>query len=134
VNDTVSERRPAVGYLELDPLRLLGTACEGCGAVTLEDRVSCGRCGGRSFGTRPLSTTGTVRSFTVVTRSAPGIPTPYVSVVVALDGGGHLRSGLTGVPADPDRVRIGMPVRLATAVAGRDTDGADLVVPTFEPA
>jgi uncharacterized OB-fold protein len=53
---------------------------------------------------------------------------------VALDGGGHLRSGLIGVPADPEHVHIGMAVQLITAVAGTDEDGTELVVPAFEPA
>jgi uncharacterized OB-fold protein len=123
-------------YLVLDDAgpRLVATRCVGCGAVTLEPRVCCGRCGRREFATAELAPTGVVTAYTVVEQSVPGIPTPYVSVVVAFDGGGHLRSGLRGVDPRSDEVRVGLPVQLAVEVAGVDKDGAEVVVPVFEPA
>ena len=38
---------------------------------------------------RRLGTTGVVRSFAIVHQAAPGVPVPYVSTVVDLDGGGE---------------------------------------------
>ena len=43
---------------------------------------------------KPLATTGVVRSFTIIHRAAPGVPVPYVSSVVELDGGGVVKANL----------------------------------------
>ena len=67
-------------------------------------------------------------------RAAPGVPTPYVSVVVDLDGGGVVKANLVNVEPDPDHVRFGMPVRLTTYVAGTDDEGTEAVAFAYEPA
>ena len=38
------------------------------------------------------------------------------------------------VDADPNHVKVGMPVRLTTYVAGTDDEGTDAVAFAYEPA
>ena len=58
----------------------------------------------RASGAGRLANEGTVRTFTIVHRAAPGVPTPYVSVVVDLDGGGVVKANLLNVEPDPANV------------------------------
>lgn len=127
---------PMVDYLVIDGDRphLVGKECEGCGALYLDRRNACARCGARSFGARRLGAEGTVRAFTIVHRAAPGVPTPYVSAVVDLDGGGVVKANVVDIEPSPERVALGMPVRLVTFVAGTDDEGTEAVAFGFAPA
>jgi uncharacterized OB-fold protein len=127
---------PMVDYLVLDggPPHLVARACTGCGALFFDRRNACARCSGRAFESRPLGTAGRVRTFTIVHRAAPGVPTPYVSAVVDLDGGGTVKANIVGVEPHPDKVAPGMAVRLVTFVAGADDEGTEAVAFGFEPA
>ena len=81
---------PMVNYLELDdehPISKPGR-CKACGALYFDRRNADAKCGGTEFGRSDLGTTGKVRSFTIVHRAVPGVPMPYVSALVDLDGGG----------------------------------------------
>jgi uncharacterized OB-fold protein len=125
---------PVVSYLQLkDQPRLVGQVCERCGMVFFDRRNGCAQCGATEFSSRQLATTGTLRSFTVVHRSAPGLPTPYVSAVVALDGGGLVKARLDGIEPDPDRLTAGLRLGLTTFVAATGDDGTDAVAFAFTP-
>ncbi|MCC7076467.1 MAG: OB-fold domain-containing protein [Acidimicrobiia bacterium] len=135
MSDTVGADVPVVDYLVLgdgDP-HLVATACSDCGALWFGRRSGCGRCGSREFRPQRLATTGTVRTFTIVARAPKGVPAPYVSAVVDLEGGGHVKATVVGVEADPSRIELGMPVRLTTFEAGRDDNGTTAVAFGFEP-
>ncbi len=127
---------PIVDYLVLDDgePHLVANACASCGALYFDRRNACAKCGGREFTRRSLGREGVVRSFTVTHRAAPGIPTPYVSVIVDLTGGGVVKSNLVNVEPDPERVSLGMQVGLTTFVAGTDDDGTEAIAFGFEPA
>ena len=75
-----------------------------------------------------------MRSFTIVHRSVPGVPVPYVSALVDLDGGGTVKANLSNIPPDPEHVKLGMAVRMTTFVAGTDDDGTEAIAFAFEPA
>ena len=127
---------PIVDYLVLDDgaPHLRAQVCTGCGASYFDRRNACAKCGKRSFEPRPLPGEGTVRSFTIVHRAAPGVPTPYVSAIVDLEGGGVVKANVVNVDPEPDRISFGMPVKLATFVAGTDDDGTEAVAFGYEPA
>jgi uncharacterized protein len=127
---------PIVDYLVLDDgaPHLVANTCTSCGALYFDRRNACAKCSARAFERRSLSDDGTVRSFTIVHRAAPGVPTPYVSAIVDLDGGGVVKANVVNVDADPEHVRLGMPVRLTTFAAGTDDDGTEAVAFGYEPA
>ncbi len=127
---------PIVDYLVLDdgPPHLVAWRCEGCGALYFDRRNGCARCFGDTFERTGLATEGTVRSFTIVHRAAPGVPVPYASAIVDLDGGGLVKANVVHTPADPEHVGLGMRVRLTTFNAGRDREGTEAVAFGFEPA
>jgi uncharacterized OB-fold protein len=125
---------PLVDYLELDGgPHLVAKACSSCGALFLDRRVACGHCGGESFTARRLATTGTLRSFTITHRAAPGIQTPFITGIVDIDGGGIVKANVLEVPPDPAALRMGMAVQLTTFVAGVDGTGTEAVAFAFRP-
>lgn len=126
---------PIVDYLVLedgDPY-LRANECTTCGSLYFDRRNGCGKCGGREFTTRRLADTGKVRTFTIVHRAARGIPTPYVSTVVDLDGGGMAKANLVEIPPDPDDIELGMSVRITTFVVDEDDNGDEAVSFGFAP-
>jgi uncharacterized protein len=132
----MSSQVPIVDYLMLDGAQphLVANVCKECGALYFDRRNACAKCGKREFDTRPLPGEGTVRSFTIVNRAAPGVPTPYVSAIVDLEGGGVVKANIVNVEPDPENIAFGMPVKLATFVAGTDDDGTEAVAFGYEPA
>jgi uncharacterized OB-fold protein len=74
-----------------------------------------------------------VRSFTIVTFAAPGVPVPFVSAIVDCQGT-SVRGNLINVDPDPAKVSLGMRVRLATYSLGVDDNGTEAVGFGFEPA
>ena len=95
-----------VDYLALDDgePHLVARECTQCGAIYFDRRNACARCGKRTFATRPLATTGVLRSFSIVHQAAPGVPVPYVSSVVELDGGGRVKANVVNVEPEPERL------------------------------
>jgi uncharacterized protein len=126
---------PIVDYLVVDDGApyLVANRCDNCDALYFDRRNACAKCSGRSFSRQRLADDGTVRSFTIVHRAAPGVPTPYVSAIVDLTGGGVVKANLLNVEPDPDRVQFGMKVRLTTTVAGVDDEGTEAVQFGYEP-
>jgi uncharacterized OB-fold protein len=128
---------PVVNYLDLSgeaPV-LVAQRCSNCGALYLGRRNACESC----FSTGPferheLSRTGSVRAFTIVQRAAPGLQAPYVSAIVDLDEGGHVKANIINVPATPEAIKTGMPVRLTTFKLGTDDEGTEAIAFAFEPA
>jgi uncharacterized OB-fold protein len=126
---------PIVDYLVLDDGEAHLEAWEAVdsGALYFDRRNADAKGGGDQFRRRRLGNTGVVRSFTIVHRTVPGVPAPYVSALVDLDGGGSVKANLTKVAPDPEHVKLGMPVKLTTFVAGNDDDGTEAIAFAFEP-
>jgi uncharacterized protein len=131
----MAHQLPYVGYLELgsDP-HLVAQECRCCGALFLDRRNACARCGKHDFGTRRLAGDGTVRAFTIVHRASPDVRVPYVSAIVDLDGGGVVKANVVDVEPDPAGVRLGMRVRLTTFVVGTDSEGTQAIGFGYRPA
>jgi uncharacterized protein len=104
------------------------------GALYFDRRNADAKGGGTEFKRRKLATTGTLRSFSIVHRTVPGVPAPYVSGLVDLDGGGSVKGNLVNVPPDPEHVQLGMRVRMTTFPVGTDDDGTEAIAFGFEPA
>jgi uncharacterized OB-fold protein len=127
---------PIVDYLVIDDGEpyLRARECDNCGALYLERMNACGKCANRSFTAKKLTTKGVVRSFAIVHQAAPGMPVPYVSSVVDLEGGGEVKANVVNVEPDPSTISLGMKVRLTTFPVGTDDEGTEAVAFGFEPA
>jgi uncharacterized OB-fold protein len=127
---------PIVDYLVLDAgePHLVANESEVSGALYLDRRNADAKTGAEGFRRRTLANEGTIRTFTIVYRAAPGVPTPYVSVVVDLDGGGVVKANLLNVEPDPANVATGMRVRMTTYPVGTDDDGTEAITFAYEPA
>jgi uncharacterized OB-fold protein len=125
---------PLVDYLVLgDQPHLVAHQCTTCSARYFDRRNACANCGGTEFGPADIGTDGEVRSFTIVTFAAPGVKVPFVSSIVDCDGT-SVRGNLINVEPDPEHVRLGMKVRLATYSLGTDDQGTEAIGFGFEPA
>jgi uncharacterized protein len=126
---------PLVNYLDLNsaPPALVATVCEECEASYFGSRLACSRCGGRQFKRKAVPGEGAIRSFTIIHRGPPTIPTPYVSAVVVLDDGVAVKANIVGCPPDPGHVRLGMRVKLTTYVAGTDDNGTKAIAFGYAP-
>ena len=124
---------PLVDYLVLDDEpHLIAQECTDCGARFFGRRNACANCFATEFSTVPITTEGTVRTFTIVAFAAPGISIPFVACVVDCDGT-QVRGNLINVDPSPDHVTLGMKVRLATYSLGVDDQGTEAIGFGFEP-
>lgn len=87
-----------------------------------------------------LENEGEVWVYTIVHQSFPGVDTPFVGAIVDVPVQGHanlkvaVRANLAEVEPDPDKVQMGMKVRLRARVARKDREGNDVVIAEFVPA
>jgi len=125
---------PLVDYLVLgDRPHLVANQCTGCGARFFDRRNACAGCFGTEFTKVAIATEGELRSFTIVTFAAPGVPVPVVAAVVDC-AGTSVRGNIINTEPDPQHVKLGMKVRLATYSLGTDDNGTDAIGFGFEPA
>ena len=129
----MAEQVPLVDYLVLgsNP-HLVASECTSCGARFFDRRNACASCFGTSFRKAPVESTGELRAYTIVSFAAPGIPTPFVAGVVDCDGT-SVRANVINCPPDPEHVKVGMKVRLATYPIGTDDNGTEAIGFGFEP-
>jgi uncharacterized OB-fold protein len=132
-----SEPKPAMACIRVDGAPWIeGRRCTQCDARTSAVALACPACGARdaSEGYR-ASLTGRLHAYSIVRRSYPGVPVPFVSAIVDLDDGLTLKGNLTGVDPDPDKIEIGMPVRMTfgDALGRKDDEGASYIAYFFEP-
>ncbi len=129
----MADQIPLVDYLELgDDPRLVANECAACGARFFDRRNACASCSGTEFSQVRVPTEGEVRSFTIVSFAAPGIPVPFVAALVDC-GGTSVRGNLVNVEPDPEHVQLGMKVSLTTVPVGTDSAGTEAIGFGFEP-
>ena len=129
---------PVVPFLKIpegsDPY-IEGSRCKNCGAVFLGERSTCSACSARdTMETLALSNQGELYVFSIVCRSFPGIEVPYVSAIVDLEGGGTLKGNLINIDADPEKIKMGMPIEVIYQKAPRkDAEGNEYLTYYFQP-
>ncbi len=124
---------PLVDYLVLgERPHLVVHACSNCGARYFDRRNACARCFGTAFGLADVPNEGTLQTFTIVAQAGPGVPVPYVAGVVDC-GGTSVRAGVVNVEPTPEKVSLGMRVRLTTYSLGLDDQGVEAVGFGYEP-
>lgn len=129
---------PATSYTRIDATGipyLEGSRCSVCGAVFLGQREHCGRCATRDrMQVIRLSDRGRLYSYTIVYRSYAGVPVPFISAIVDLDGGGTVKGTLLDVAPEPANLQFGMPVRMVFRDAGLvNAEGAGYIAHFFVP-
>jgi uncharacterized OB-fold protein len=125
---------PLVDYLVLgDKPHLVANECTHCGARFFDRRNACAACFETDFKQVTVATEGILRSFTIVTFAAPGVPVPFVAGIIDC-GGTSVRANVINVDPTPEKVTLGMKVRLATYSLGTDDNGAEAIGFGFEPA
>lgn len=129
----MADQVPIVDYLVLgDDPHLETWTCRSCGARFFDRRNACAACSATAFDRTAVPTEGTVRTFTIVSMAAPGVPVPFVASVVDC-GGTSVRANVVNVQPDPEHVRTGMAVRLVTFPVGTDDAGVEAIGFGFEP-
>jgi uncharacterized OB-fold protein len=134
-----AQLKPVVDYLKYandGAPYLAGARCTKCGETFLGEREVCANCGARdSMQNRRLADTGKLYNFTIVHRNFPGVPVPFVSAIVDLDGGGTVKGNLLEVEPDPKKIKFDMPVKVVYRDAGRkDKEGTSYLSYFFVPA
>jgi uncharacterized OB-fold protein len=141
MSDTATRNPPVlVDYLKFidggEPY-LEGTKCTKCGTHYLGPRMACSKCFARAdkLETVALPTTGALHSWTTVYRSYPGIPVPFVSATVDLDGACSIKGTLIDVDPDPEKLESGLRVNVIfKELDYKDKEGAPFVSFFFSPA
>ena len=129
----MAQQVPLVDYLVLgDEPHLVANECTSCGARFFDRRNACASCFATDFTKVDVPTEGELKAFTIVSFAAPGIPVPFVAGVVDC-GGTSVRANVINTTPDPEHVKLGMKVRLATQVVGTDSAGTEAVGFGFEP-
>ena len=124
---------PLVDYLALSPApHLVANECTACGARFFDRRNACAACFATEFRKVDIDTEGELRSFTIVSFASPGVPVPFVAGIVNC-GGTSVRANVINCDPTPEKVYLGMKVRLATYSLGDDDNGAEAIGFGFEP-
>ena len=137
--ETAAKPLPVVPYLKIpeggEPY-LEGYKCGHCSAVFLGQRMVCASCGTRNqMSAVKLSNEGKLYNYTVVHRNFPGVPVPFISAIVDLEGGGCLKGNLVDMLPSPEAIKFDMPVKVVFRDAGRkDKDGNSYLSYFFVPA
>ena len=103
--------------------------CRACDRPYFPPQPFCPRCGSADVEVFRASGHGTLHSYVINHRAAPGFTAPYVIAVVALDEGPRLLTNLVGVEPepDPDALPLDLPVEVAFETVG------DAALPVFRP-
>lgn len=89
--------------------QLMGQRCPRCAKVYLPPRGACSMCGVATTEEVLLPGPGTVTTFAVVSLPSPGLPSPYVTAWVLLDGA-DITSMFLIDECDPADVHLGLRV------------------------
>ena len=136
---TAARPKPVVPFLKFEADGspwLAGCECKKCGETFLGSREVCAKCGARGeMKPKRLAETGRLYNYTIVYRNFPGVPVPFVSAIVDLDGGGTLKGNLLDVEPDPKKIDFNMAVKVVFRDAGRkDKEGNSYLAYFFVPA
>jgi len=105
--------------------------CNACEKFIFYPRGICPHCLSDDLSWRPAQGTGEVHAFTIVHRHPnPAFhgDIPYVVALIELAEGVRMLTNLVGVTADPDVVKVGMPVEVVYEAV---TD--EVTLPKFRP-
>lgn len=116
---------------------LLGGRCTACGAVAFPRPLSCARCAGVDVEMLELPRRGTLWTFTIQgfapKRPPYAGPEPFEPYGVGYVDLGAVKVEGRLTEADPDRLRIGMPMEVVVVPFSTDDEGNEVVTFAFAP-
>ncbi|MGI8553674.1 MAG: Zn-ribbon domain-containing OB-fold protein [Dehalococcoidia bacterium] len=104
--------------------------CTECREYFFYPRRYCPTCLSDAIEWRPVSGKGTLHTYVISARPAPGFEneTPYVIAVVKLDEGPHLMSNIVNVEVKPENLPADLPVEVVF-----DDVSDSITIPRFQP-
>lgn len=103
--------------------------CEECSKTYFPPRPFCPSCGARRVKIVPASGRGTLHSYVIHHRPAPGFTPPYAIAVVELEEGPRMMTNIVDSPQTPEALVLDMPLE----VAFEKVDD-EITLPLFRPA
>jgi uncharacterized protein len=110
----------AVGELRLQ-------RCRACETTYFPPQPFCPACSSADVAVVRSAGRGSLSSYVITHRPAPGLDPPYVIAVVELEEGPRLLTNIVGVAPDPDALAIDLPVEVVYETVG------DVALPMFRP-
>jgi uncharacterized OB-fold protein len=101
--------------------------CRGCTTIYFPPQPFCRECGSDDVEVVRASGRGSLYSYVITHRAAPGFEAPYVIAVVQLEEGPRLLSNLVGVAPDPDALQLDLPLEVVYETVG------EVALPVFRP-
>jgi uncharacterized OB-fold protein len=101
--------------------------CRACATTYFPPQPFCPRCSSDDIEVVRASGRGSLYSYVVTHRAAPGFEAPYVIAVVQLDEGPRLLSNLVGIAPDPEALPLDLPVEAVYETVG------EVTLPMFQP-
>jgi uncharacterized OB-fold protein len=123
-----------------EPVQLIGSKCDACGATTFPVQNRCPRCSKSVMSELALPSKGTLTAWTTQ-GFAPKEPflahddpnfEPFGVGLVRLGDVVQVEARLT--TADPDQLELGMPLELVMVPIATDEDGAEVLSFAFAPS
>jgi uncharacterized OB-fold protein len=136
------KQNPIVPYLRLpasagEKAYLWGSKCRSCGTAYLGKRMACAKCFAvGEFEEIRFGEYGTLRTFSIVHQSIPGIEVPFIAAIIDLPEGTAVRANLGGIEPDPDKLvpLLGKKLRMYTEKLREDKEGNDVIGYRYRPA
>jgi uncharacterized protein len=102
--------------------------CRACDDLYFPPRPACPNCLSDDVCWETLSGKGTLHTYVINHRAAPGFEPPYAIAVVQLDEGPRMMSNIVGIEQTPEALVLDMPLEVTFEPRG------DVSVPVFTPA
>ena len=101
--------------------------CASCAEHYFPPRPFCPTCLSDDVVWETLSGRGTLHTYVINHRAAPGFEPPYAIAVVQLEEGPRMMSNIVGIENTPENLVLDMPLQVTFEQRG------DVAVPVFEP-
>jgi uncharacterized OB-fold protein len=102
--------------------------CDACDHVYFPPRPFCPKCAGRAVTWFAASGRGSLYSYVINHRPAPGFEAPYSIAVVQLDEGPRMLTNIVDCPQTPEALALDMPVEVVFRALSDE-----IMLPLFRP-
>jgi uncharacterized OB-fold protein len=110
---------------------LIAGRCKSCGKYTFPKYYACPFCFSDDLEDAPLSPKGILHSFTIVRRSLPGYPVPYVLGLVNFPEEVRVMAQIE--TSNPERLELDIEMEVTTGLIRKNSDGKSVISYKFRP-